>query len=99
MVEEVWPAANGNLRLILSEQTAVQGRDLLALSGGPLYSAAGASEADVKFRSGSLSILSHKKVTAEGVNDNFHAILVMVFDPSTLTIDLGLKGAYDGGQP
>jgi hypothetical protein len=89
----------GKLRLILAEQTAIQGRDLLALFGGPLYTAAGASDADVEFLRGALSILSYKKVVASGVNDNFHVILQMVFDPSTLQIGLGLAGACDAGLP
>jgi hypothetical protein len=99
LVEEVWQTPTGALRLIVSEETSIQGRDLLVLFGWPLYTAAGTSDADIEALPRSLSIQSYKKVFAQGIDDNFHVVLAMVFDPSTLKIDLGLRGACDAGLP
>lgn len=98
LTEEVWQMASGNLRLILQEDTSIQGRDTLLL-GGPRYAADGPSSIDLELAPGSVSVFSFKKVLTEAADDNFHTVLVMVFDPSTLNIQVGLAGACDSGQP
>jgi hypothetical protein len=100
LVQEVWQLANGNLRLIVSEHTSVSGQNTLPLGpSGPRYAAYGPGKADLEFAAASVSLLSHKKVLSEGMDTNFHAVLVLDFDPSTLKLDLKLEGSCDNGLP
>jgi hypothetical protein len=97
LIQEIRQTPLG-LRLIIWERTFLQGTDTLLLGGsGPIYAVDAVSHPDVEFAPDSVSLYSHKKVL--GTDDNFHAVLVLDFHPSSLQIDLRLEGACDNGLP
>jgi hypothetical protein len=100
LVQEVWQLPDGNLRLLVSERTSLQGRNTLPLGeSGPRYAVDAAGTTDMEFAAQSLSVHNYKRVFSEGMNDNFHTVLVLAFDPSTLKLDLRLEGSCDSDAP
>jgi hypothetical protein len=63
------------------------------------YSVSGASRKDYEFTPEGFSILRFKKVARDGSTDNFHAVLVLAFDPHNLGLQLGLEAACETGMP
>lgn len=100
LAQRVWLMPDGNIRLQFAENTALEGQDPLALLGtANKYIAAGAGEQDFEFAPIGLSVLQYKKVTSDGLADNFHAVLVLDFDPQNLKFDLKLEAQCDDGRP
>ncbi len=100
LLQRVWLMPDGNLRLQVAENTALQGVDSLGgLLSGAKYAVAGASQKDLEFNPGAFSLLLFKKVARDGAADNFHSVLVLAFDPQNLHLQLGLEAACDNGQP
>jgi hypothetical protein len=101
LAQRVWAMPSGTVRLQTIEQTTMQGQDTAALLGGSAkYAFTGTSGMDAEFNPGSASIMNYKKVIRDtGTADNFHAILIMDFDPSTLKLNLKIGGACDDGSP
>jgi hypothetical protein len=98
--QRVWLLPDGNLRLQLAERTTLDGYKTATLLGQiAKYTVSAHSEKDLEFDPVGFSILQFKKVVREGANDNFHAVLVMAFDPQNLGLQLGLEAACDNGMP
>lgn len=99
LAQRVWLLPDGSFRLQVGERTAMQGVDTAALLGtGSKYALDAVGQRDLEFSPGSLSLVMFKKVS-HAVADNFHAALVMAFDPQRLHLQLGLEPACDNGQP
>jgi hypothetical protein len=101
LAQRVWLLPSGNLRLQFEETTSISGVDTLGglLGGGARYSASGTSVQDIEFAPLSFSVLQYKPVTRTGAVDNFHSVLVLVFDPQNLRLQLKLEAACDNGMP
>jgi hypothetical protein len=101
LTQRVWLLPDGNLRLQVAERTNMEGVNTLASPLAPplKYVVAADSEYDLEFDPGAFSILNFKKVNRQGVNDNFHSVLVLAFDPQKLRLELKLEGACDNGMP
>jgi hypothetical protein len=98
--QRVWLMPDGDIRLQFAENTALQGQNALALLGTPnKYVASGAAQQDFEFAPMGLSVLQYKKVTSDGLADNFHAVLVLDFDPQNLRLELKLEAQCDDGRP
>lgn len=101
LVQEVWLMPNSNLRLIVRETTTLQGQqnNLLLGETSPTYAVSAGSRTDAEFVPGAASLMSHKKVSNNVSEDNFHAILVLDFDPATYQLNLKLEGSCSNGEP
>jgi hypothetical protein len=103
LAQRVWLLPDGNIRLQFAEVTALEGLDSAAatsLLAPPVkYAVAAGGHQDFEFEPGALSVLQFKKVVREGVDDNFHSVLVLDFDPNNLKLELKLEGACDNGMP
>ena len=95
--QTVWKMPDGRLRLYLYERTAMHGKDTLA-PDGPKYGFAGESEMDVEFAPGSATLMIHKKVANSRGDDDFHAMLLVAFDPASLRLDLRVEGVCGDGE-
>lgn len=95
--QQVWLLANGNLRMQVMEHTVMDGEiPATPLAPAVKYAFFGSSGSDLEFASSlSLSLLSLKKVIREGGNDDFHSVLVMLFDPQSLKLDLRLEAVCE----
>lgn len=100
LVQEVWLMPDSRLRLIVQEETRLHGENTAVLppATSPRYSVAGSSKSDVEFAPGAASLMSYKKVVNDVAEDNFHAVLVLAFDPTTYRLDLRLEGACSSGE-
>jgi hypothetical protein len=98
--QKVWQLANGNLRLEITEHTAVQGENTaVLLPPRPKYGFSGSGTTDVEFALSAISVMNYKKVVTEAADDNFHGVLELTFDPATLQLQVRLVGACANGQP
>jgi hypothetical protein len=100
--QRVWQLVDGSLRVQITESTTLAGEDTaVLLAPRPQYSAAGYSESDLELLPASFTVLSYKKVMrpAGMVDDNFHSLLVLEFDPSTLKLSVKLAGICETGAP
>jgi hypothetical protein len=100
LMQRVWLLPSGNLRLQISEQTALEGFNSAAPLLGPTvkYVVSGDSENDLEFEPLAFSLLKFKKVNG-GSPDEFHSVLVLDFDPQNLKLNLSLEPACDNGMP
>ena len=99
LVQRVWLLPDGRLRLQVAEATAMQGQQPGLLS--PVtYAISGTSERDMDVDPVAFELLSFKKVSrSAGLDDNFHSVLVLAFDPQRLQLQAKLEGACDTGLP
>jgi hypothetical protein len=101
--QRVWLLPDGNVRLQLAETTALEGLDSAApttlLTAPVKYTVSAGGQQDLEFAPDALSVLQFKKVTRDGAADNFHAVLMLDFDPQKLKLELKLEGACDNGMP
>ena len=99
LVQRVWLLPDGRLRLQYAEATAMQGQEPASLT--PMtYAISGTSERDLDVDPVAFELLSFKKVgRTAGLDDNFHSVLVLAFDPQRLQLQAKLEGACDTGLP
>ena len=97
--QRVWLMPDGKFRLQYAENTAMQGEQPGGLT--PVtYGISGASERDLEIDPVAFEVLSFKKVSrTAGLDDNFHTVLVLAFDPQNLQLRASLESACDTGQP
>lgn len=100
LAQRVWLLPDGSFRLQVAERTAMQGVDTAAslLGTATKYALDAVGQRDLEFSPASLSLVMFKKVS-HAAADNFHAALVMAFDPQRLQLQLGVEPACDNGQP
>ena len=101
LAQRVWLLGNGNFRLQIVEQTALQGQDSAILLGtSPTYTVSAPSNIDIEFMPDSVTVWDYKQVTNNGATqDNFHSVLAMDFDPTSLKLNLSLAPACSDGLP
>lgn len=97
--QRVWLTPDGLVRLQVAERTAMQGVNTSAgLLGSPKYTFDATGQRDLEFDPVALGLVMFKKVVHPGLDD-FHALLVLDFDPQNLQLKVSLEGACDNGQP
>jgi hypothetical protein len=100
--QRVWLMPDGKLRLQIAEQTALQGTNSAVLLGAvsPTYTVSAGSIYDLEFIPDSITIWDYKQVgNSAAILDNFHSVLAIDFDPSSLKVNLSLAPACDNGLP
>jgi hypothetical protein len=99
LAQRVWLMPDGRLRVQYAEATAMQGQEPGSLT--PVtYAVSGTSERDLEIDPVAFELLSFKKVArTAGLDDNFHSVLVLAFDPQRLQLQAKLEGACDTGLP
>ena len=101
--QRVWLMPDGRLRLQFAEATTLSGLNTLApinpLVPAQPYTVSAPGQQDLEIDPFAIEILQFKKVARAGVDDNFHSVLVLAFDPQNLQLQAGLEAACDNGQP
>lgn len=65
----------------------------------PTYTASGGDAIDAEFNPGAATIYNYKKVVGGSSADNFHAVVVVDFDPLSLRLNLGVEASCGDGSP
>jgi len=97
--QQVWLMPGGTTRLVVSETTSLSGTDTLLGAASPIYQVSGCDSIDVEFNPGAATLYNYKQVTNSASQDNFHVIVQLDFDPSSLRLTPGLQASCSDGSP